>query len=462
VSADALRIPAQKTRGGGGGILAIAALLATAVTVALGGGAFGQVTPAPGGMTGMGGMDMGQGGMAGMSMGDMPGPPMMAGVLGRYPMSEDGSGTSWRPAATPMAGIMWSSGGWTGMVHGYADLVYDQQNGPRGDAETFSESMIMLAAQHPEGPGTLTLRTMLSLDPAMGPAGYPLLLQTGETANGATPLIDRQHPHNLFMEMAGVYSLPIAAGSSAFLYVADPGEPALGPETFMHRVSGMDDPAAPITHHWLDSTHITFGVVTAGLVHGPWKVEGSVFDGREPDQHRWGYDPLRLDSWSGRITFDPTPNWSFQASYGYLHSPEQLTPTVNQRRTTASAVYDLPFEGGNWQTTLAWGRDSDQPGRTLDAFLLETAATWGRQTVFARAETVDKDDLVFGTSPLAGAALRVSEGTLGYVYDLPVARHVALGLGIQGTVDVVPAALKVAYGSEDPTGFMPFLRLKIR
>jgi hypothetical protein len=405
----------------------------------------------------MPGMDMGDMDMSGMDKG-----AMMKGALGAYPMTQDGSGTSWQPAATPMHGIMWSAGGWTGMAHGYADLVYDQQNGPRGASKTFSESMVMLAAQHPEGPGVLTLRTMLSLDPAMGPSGYPLILQTGETANGATPLVDRQHPHNLFMEMAGLYSLPVGARSSAFLYVADPGEPALGPETFMHRASGMDDPAAPITHHWLDSTHITFGVITTGLVHGPWKLEGSVFDGREPDQHRWGYDPLRLDSWSGRITFNPTPNWSFQASYGYLHSPEQLTPNVSQRRTTASAVYDLPFRGGNWQTTLAWGRDRDEPGRTLDGFLLETAATWGRQTIFARAETVTKDDLFFGASPLAGQAFHVSEASLGFVYDLPVARHVALGLGVQGAVNLVPATLKTAYGSEDPTGVMPFLRLKIR
>jgi hypothetical protein len=230
----------------------------------------------------------------------------------------------------------------------------------------------------------------------------------------------------------------------------------------MHRASGMDDPAAPITHHWLDSTHITFGVITMGVVHGPWKLEGSVFDGREPDQHRWGYDPLRLDSYSGRITFNPTPNWSFQTSYGCLHSPEQLTPGVDQRRTTASAVYDLPLRGGNWQTTLAWGRDRDEPGHALDGFLLESAATLGRQTLFARAETVRKDDLFFGASPLAGRPFQVSEATLGWVYDLPVARRLALGLGVQGTVDFVPAALKAAYGGQNPTGVMPFLRLKIR
>ena len=164
---------------------------------------------------------------------------------------------------------------------------------------------------------------MLSLDPLMGPNGYPLLLQTGETANGVTPLVDRQHPHDLFMELAALYSVPVSKDASTFLYVGYPGEPALGPVTFMHRFSGMDDPEAPLGHHWLDSTHITYGVVTAGFVQGSWKLEGSVFTGREPDQYRWNFDPIRLDSWSSRLSWNPGPNWALQVSYGFIKSPEQ-------------------------------------------------------------------------------------------------------------------------------------------
>jgi hypothetical protein len=396
--------------------------------------------------TGMGGMDMNG---------------MMAGQLGAYAMTRDASGTAWQPESTPMAGFGWNAGGWSGMVHGYVDLVYDHQGGPRGDTKTFSESMLMVMAQHGAGPGTLTLRTMLSLDPAMGADGYPLLLQTGETADGVTPLTDRQHPHDLFMELAGAYSLPLGAGTSTFLYVGYPGEPALGPVTFMHRFSGMDDPAAPITHHWLDSTHITFGVVTGGFTHGPWKLEGSLFNGREPDQHRWDFDRFRLDSWSGRISFNPTADWALQVSYGYIHSPEQLAPEVSQRRITVSATYNRPFAGGNWQTTLAWGRNDDQPGNTLDGFLAESAVNLGRHTLFARAENVDKDELFAPPSPLTGRVFRVSELSLGYVYDVPVARHLALGFGVQGTLNLVPSTIRFAYG-DDPAGFMPFVRLKIR
>ena len=402
--------------------------------------------------TGMGG---------GKSMAGMEGMAMMAGQLGGYSMMRDASGTSWQPDSTPMEGFGWRSGGWTGMVHGYVNLVYDHQGGPRGDTKTFSSSMLMVMAQHGLGPGTITLRSMLSLDPAMGPSGYPLLLQTGETANGVTPLIDRQHPHDLFMELAGVYSLPVAKDTSAFLYLGYPGEPALGPATFMHRFSGMDDPAAPITHHWLDSTHITFGVVTGGLVNGPFKLEGSVFNGREPDQHRWDFDPPRLDSYSGRLSFNPTHDWAFQVSYGFIKSPEQLTPQVNQHRLTASATYNRPLEGGNWQTTFAWGRNYDEPGNTLDGFLVESAFNLGRHTVFSRAENVQKDELFAAPSPLAGRVFRVSEVTVGYVYDLPAARHLALGLGVQGSLNFVPRSIKFAYG-DHPAGYMPFLRLKLR
>jgi hypothetical protein len=398
--------------------------------------------------------------MPGMAMGQS-GMRMMPAALGAGSMMREASGTSWQPETTPMEGIMGQLGGWSAMAHGYIFGIYDHQGGPRGGDKAFSESMLMAMAEHALGPGRLTLRTMLSLDPLMGDSGYPLLLQTGETANGRTPLIDRQHPHDLFMELAGVYSLPIGQTSSAFVYAGYPGEPALGPPAFMHRFSAMDNPAAPITHHWLDSTHITDGVITTGVVHGAWKVEGSVFNGREPDQFRWDIDPARLDSYSGRVSWNPTPDWALQASYGFIKSPEQLDPAVNQHRVTASATYNRKLAGGNWQTTFAWGRNYNGPGNTLDAFLLESAVNLGRHTVFARAETAQKDELFPPPSPLAGKALQVSEVSLGYIYDIPIAQHLALGLGAMGSVNDLPAAARLAYGGS-PTAYMTFARLKIR
>lgn len=386
---------------------------------------------------------------------------MMTGELGGYSMMRDASGTSWQPDSTPMEGWQLQLGGWKAMVHGYLTGVFDHQSGPRGGEQGFSESMLMFMAQHPLGPGTLTLRSMLSLDPFMGKKGYPLLLQTGETSDGVHPLIDRQHPHDLVMELAGTYSVPVNKNVSLFGYFGYPGEPALGPPTFMHRFSGVDEPAAPITHHWLDSTHISFGVVTLGVVDGEWKLEGSLFNGREPDQFRWDFDSMRLDSGSVRLSWNPTPNWALQVSYGFIKSPEQLEPATNQHRITASASYNLPLDYGNWQTTLAWGRNVEQPGPTLDALILESALKFDQHTVFARIENVQKNELFLPPSPLAGIIFRVSELSLGYVYDIPVLDHLALGLGAVGTVDVVPSELRPAYGPA-PVSYMVFARLKIR
>src|SRR6185295_13790018 len=251
--------------------------------------------------------------MQGMEMPGMeePGMHAMRGVLGPYAMSREASGTAWQPDSTPHVGIHTSRGPWELMAHGVANLIYDDQDGPRGDQKTFSENMLMGMASRPLGAGRLGLRAMLSAEPwTIGSEGYPLLFQVGETADGVTPLVDRQHPHDLFMELAATYSRPLGAGGSAFIYLGLPGEPALGPATYMHRFSGMENPETPLMHHWLDSTHITYGVATLGWIRGGVKLEGSVFTGREPDQNRDGIESPKMDSWSVRASWNPSPDWS--------------------------------------------------------------------------------------------------------------------------------------------------------
>lgn len=415
---------------------------------------------------GMAGMDMGGApGMAGM---DMHG---MTGGEGRYPMSRDASGTAWQPDSSPMPGIMGEAWGWSTMLHGYATLLYDSQGGRRGEDKTFVESMLMGMAQRPLGGGTLTLRAMGSLDPFMGKGGYPLLFQTGETADGRTQLVDRQHPHDLFMEVAAVYSHPVARGADVFLYAAPVGEPALGPATYMHRFSGIANPETPLGHHWLDSTHITFGVVTGGLVldtaAGPVKLEASGFTGREPNQHRYDWDHPRMDSWSVRATWNPSADWSMQVSRGHLVSPEQLEPDEDQDRTTASATWNrkLALWGrtGDAQATFAWGRDEITGRSPTHAFLLDGAAELGADTVFARVERVDKDELFSNTpgSPLNGPAYTVNKVSLGYFRTLDATRHTAVDLGGLVSRYAYPRALDAAYGA-DPTSFMLFASIKLR
>src|SRR5919197_5983890 len=259
----------------------------------------------------------------------------MKAFFGPYPFTREGSGTSWLPDTTPHEGVHGSVGDWSYMWHALFNGVYDKQGGPRGGEKTFVNGMIMGMAQRPLGDGTFGVRAMLAPDPFMGPRGYPLLFAAGETADGRTLLVDRQHPHDLFMELAASYSYNLSANSSLFIYAGLPGEPALGPPAFMHRTSGVDIPEAPITHHWLDSTHITFGVVTAGLILDKIKIEASAFRGREPDQHRFDIEDPRLDSFSGRFTWNPLRELSMQVSYGRIRSPEQIEPEVDEDRLTA-------------------------------------------------------------------------------------------------------------------------------
>jgi hypothetical protein len=363
-------------------------------------------------------------------------------------------------------GLMRSLGGdWTGMAHGTVNLVWDRQGGPRGDIKTFVSSMVMGMAQRPLGEGTLTLRAMGSLDPLMGKRGYPLLLATGETANGVTELVDRQHPHDALAELSATVSQPLGRNASAFLYLAYPGEPALGPTTYLHRFSGMSSPEAPITHHFFDSTHVTFGVATAGVIKGPLKLEGSLFTGREPDQHRWNVEKPRFDSWSLRATLNPSPDWSLQLSRGFLKSPEGLHPDEDVRRTTASVTWNRPLaHDGNWQTTFAWGRNrptGHHGGDRLDAFLLESAVEVGRWGAFARAEHAEKDEL-FGDEhdgdPLAGRVFDVGKLSLGGYRRVPLG---AVSLDIGGLVSryALPDAIEPRYGS--PTSVMLFTRVRL-
>ena len=384
----------------------------------------------------------------------------MPGSMGAYPMSRESSGTSWQPDSTPMPGIMSMGDEWMTMVHGYLNQIHDHQGGPRGATEDFSNSMFMFMADRRWNTDTLGLRAMLSLDPLMGKDGYPLLLQTGESADGVTPLVDRQHPHDLFMELSASWSHAFDAANSAFLYAGLPGEPALGPPAFMHRASGLDSPEAPISHHWLDSTHVSFGVLTAGYTWRQLRFEASTFHGREPDQFRYNIETGPLDSAAARVTWNPDPDWSVQVSRGYIHSPEELEPDVSQHRSTASVIYDRPLDGGNWASTLAWGRDENRPGHGLNAYLLESELTLGAtHTLFARLERVQEDELFRAPSPLAGEVIGVTKLSMGYIHDWPLAEHLRVGLGGLLSLYSLPAAADAAYGG--PRSYLLFARLKL-
>lgn len=393
---------------------------------------------------------------------------MDQGAMAEMPMAHDplmmraramGSGTSWNPAVSPMR--MWSlrAGDWLWMFHGDAVLGYNQQGGLRGTQSWAAENWQMAMGSRYWGPGILDLRVMTSLEPfTLPPGGTPELFQTGETYQNR-PLLDRQHPHDLFMELAGRYTWNLSDQTALFVYGGLAGEPALGPTAFMHRPSAADNHWAPLAHHLQDSTHISYGVTTAGVRQGPFQLEGSLFNGREPDENRTNFDFGPLDSWSGRLSWFPGPNWAMQVSYGQLKNPEIQAPG-DVHRTTASLMNVQEYPWGYWSNSLIWGQNKDfhDQMQVLESYGVESQLDHEQNHVYGRFELVDKTGLQL-TGEDDHAMHRVGALTLGAIRDLDTSDKFDLGLGADATVYSLDAATRAAYG-ENPLSFRVYLRLR--
>jgi hypothetical protein len=378
-------------------------------------------------------------------------------------MSREGSGTSWLPDESPMYVIHKTTGPWMLMFHENLFVQFLYESGLRGSDQFGSVNWGMGMAQRSLGRGKLGLRGMFSAEPlTIRGCGYPDLLASGERCDGE-PIHDRQHPHDVFMEFSASYDAPLAGQARWQLYLAPAGEPALGPVAFPHRVSAMASPLAPISHHWLDATHISFGVVTGGVYSHRWKVEGSVFNGREPDEHRADFDFGRLDSVSGRLWFLPTPRLAFQVSIGQLTEAEPAHhdgPPIDVRRATASMTYHHPLEDSSlWATTIAWGNNSESD-ESSNALLFETTlALRDRDTWYGRAEIAGKNahDLAIADSDEQFTVAKVQAG-----YTRYLRRFGAFQPGVGGGVSlgIVPETLKNDYGSRANVGAAVYLTLR--
>lgn len=371
----------------------------------------------------------------------------------------EGSGTARLPANETMNhGAMVDLGGDTSlMLHGFVWPVYTDQGGPRGDDKFYVQSMGMATVAGSFEGGRWMARTMMSLEPAMRHDGYPNLFATGEVAYGE-PLVDRQHPHDLFMELAGRIDLGIAEGTTAFLYGGPVGEPSIGPSGFMHRASARYNPEAPITHHWFDSTHITYGVVTAGVSAPKWQLEASAFRGREPDEFRWNIETPKLDSWAVRASFAPSPAWLLQASYAEIEEPEAIHPGDDEHRTTASVHYN---DGKGLSAMAAFSAKNIVPGDTYTAWLGEV--NWDltdRHTLFGRVENVKNAEFFPDHSdPLHDMPFRVTKFQAGYAYRVPLG-PLNLALGSTVATYAKPSVLDSYYG-KSPFSYTLFARFSL-
>lgn len=378
-----------------------------------------------------------------------------------------GSGTSLQPATTPMWMWMWMPGDWMVMLHAEIRTGFNYQSGPRGVGKAESQNWMMAMAERKAGPGRLMLRGMFSAEPLTMPhGGSPQLFQSGETYRGR-PIVDAQHPHDVFMELAASYTIPVSENVSVQIYGGPVGEPALGPVAFMHRASASENPAAPLGHHYQDATHIAHGVITAGVTAGKFKFEGSVFNGREPNETRATIELDRLDSWSFRTWFLPTSNWAMQFSYGRLKEPESFEPG-DIRRMTASVSYNRPLKTGNWATSVIWGRNAKTSGAS-NSYLVESTVNFLKKNyLYTRLELGDREGLlidnVFGRpgagippgSPEEHKAFhkmhRIGAFTFGGVRDLYVSKYLRVGVGADATFYSKPSSLDPIYGRQPVSG----------
>jgi hypothetical protein len=384
------------------------------------------------------------------------------------PMTRMGSGTAWLPDASAMRAWHFTAGSWMLMVHGDAFLQYDHQAGPRGADQLGSINWGMLMAMRQLGGGTLHLHGMASAEPlTIGAGGYPLLLQSGETYRGQ-PLHDRQHPHDLFMELSALYERAISRQLGVMLYVAPVGEPAIGPVAYMHRPSALNDPFAPLAHHWTDATHITYGVISAGLFTKGVKLEATLFNGREPDEDRYDFDFHPLDSYGIRLSGSPTSHWAVSASYGHLAQPEALHPDENQHRLGASILHTVPLgRQGDWASALVYGANKHVPfSGPAESWEHSVMAESNLQldetnTVFGRVEYVRKsgEELSLAGS-LEDREFDIGTLSLGYVREFAGFRGATVGLGARAAMNLIPDALASTYGSRTPVGLAVFLRIR--
>lgn len=381
---------------------------------------------------------------------------------GQMSMPREASGTAWLPDDSPMYAIHWQRGPWQIMFHENAFLQRLDESGDRGASQTGSINWVMGMAQRNLGPGRINLRAMVSGEPwTIAGCGYPDLLASGEVCKGEQ-IHDRQHPHDLFMELAAYYDAPLIRHTRWQFYGGPVGEPALGPVAYPHRLSAMPNPIAPVSHHWFDSTHVSFGVVTAGVYGDRWKAEGSVFNGREPDENRKDFDFGSLNSFSGRLWFLPAANVALQVSAGRLNEAEAAEgngPRTNIDRVTATATINRIRERSVWATTAGWGHNSEL-GIGTNAFLTETSFTLAdRDAWFGRIEVSGKTPHDLDITNVPDDLLTVSKVQGGYTRYVPVGRFRA-GVGIEGSLGFVPSELKSLYGRQANPGAGIFLTIR--
>ncbi len=372
------------------------------------------------------------------------------------PLSMEGSGTSWQPESSSMPFYIINSGGWSYYVRGSVFPRYTNQARRRGRSKFDAPNWFLGQAQTNVGlKSEISFRGILSFERITeGRNGYPLLLQTGSTIH-YVPAADRQHPNDFISELSSTFSTSMSDKSTAFFYIGYPGEPAVGPPAFYLRQSSRYIPDAPIGLQWQDASRVSFGVITLGMTFNKFKIEGSVFNGNRPDENRYGFDKLKLNSYGGRFSYNPISNLALQLSAGKIK--DEFSPGLNLTRTTASVLYTARLNSSaSWASSFIWGENNINITGRQESFLSESNLNFRDFAVYARLEFVQKTMGELGITENFNQKLWLGEFTAGLDKEFSISNSINFAIGFQGTLYGIPHELSAYYGNH-PASYEVYL-----
>lgn len=393
-----------------------------------------------------------------------PAPRFIATIF-ELPRARLGSGTSWQPDASPLYSVIPTVGRWGLMVHGNLYTGYNWYGSKRGGQRFMGRNTLMGSLFRTFKKSEVLLRLALSFEPlTIGSRGYPLILQTGQTRDGAERLHDRQYALDFFRELAVLYTWHVTPRWAASVYAAAAGEPAVGPNSFTQRVSASPDPIAPLGFQLQESSHSSFGVLTVGAFTRTLKLEASWFNGRVPGSRRYGIYIRKPDSYSVRVSWNPAPEWSGQVSYAFFEEPVPLEPKEQQHRLSGSVSHTMSFAGDLMVASTLSGamrvRSSIAGAALLGEIYLNLRT---HHAIYGRFEILQKSGIELELSRPAEPTRELhAVGTLalGYVYYFGPFISLSPGLGVRGSVSPVARELERDYGTRAPLGVMVYAQLR--
>lgn len=345
---------------------------------------------------------------------------------------------------------------------GYMEPVFDKQGGCFDKHKVYANNEFLTLAQVGSHCDTLNFRSIFSVEPGtIGKCGYPLLFSTGYTANGITELLNAYPPLDFVTELSGSY-VHQWQNVRLYGYFGLPGAPVLNllPQ---QRIAEFFMPTGSITHRYMTSTDIVYGVGSAGLDIYGICLEGSLFTGKSQDERYWKVKKPHFDSFGVRLSYCYEDAFSFQVSYGHIKDTDPVELCVKNKRFLVSAAYNVVTDTSLWNTTIAYAHNHYCPGESLHSALFESCyILCDRHIVFGRYEYTQTDaPLAYkAREDVADMFYKVQKIGLGYRYQFQPIMHALWSLGVSGDVSLVPSNLKQVYGNH-PFSWYLFLRVDL-